>query len=419
MILSIVVILSCCIVSFAHCGYYFNNQASHQQPLSGREFRHVVGTSAVSVLSIGYFLAGLAIQIIRDLVETHTYWYHNTLLYIWISFSTIALLVPTWLLFNKLTKLPITFSFVMSMFWGGAIFSIIFSGILNTILMIAIWPRISPDCNIGQVMMGTGIPPSTQECLEKQWFQWVFTPGLVEEGLKFAVLLTIRTNLQEIVSACWLTRCLRSSQTPVPCCAWMLKLATSPSSIVIAGIAAGGGFASLENVQYVSKIMAMAGNEEDPWAPSIRVRTAFMHMLWTGIIAIVFAVEKFLAPKAWSLKFVAYAASMCLHGTFNCFATFGELGAAGQKACDACDASNSEVWTDSITCIQCHYLGDYRGWEGYESRLSTITIVLFSVLMVVFALVIEPKWQRSLATSAPGVREDVEMQSSQMTNETQ
>jgi len=326
-----------------HCCFYARKPANTSQPLSRREFRHVVGTTGCTAASWWYFLAGLIMHALMDfLMKTGIFYVFG---YLCIS-ATSLLYVGGMMLVTKTrwfgVKVPIKCGWVFSMLWLGGLFAILVAGILNTYELTFLWPNLDMTCNIANEM-GLG-PDGAQTknrtdrgCMIFRWIQWTLTAGVNEEVLKFAVLARIRSSVHDVVNSRCLTRCLRSSNTPgVPCCAWYLKLATSPWAVVLAGMASGAGFASMENINYVSKIQAAfrgcqaRGDMQSCvdqgvtwWTAAVRMRTASIHICMSGTPAVAMAYEQFIDPSEWRLKWFALLGVIVAHGTHNASPQWG------------------------------------------------------------------------------------------------
>eukprot|EP00933_Yihiella_yeosuensis_P055884 TRINITY_DN5483_c0_g1_i1.p1 TRINITY_DN5483_c0_g1~~TRINITY_DN5483_c0_g1_i1.p1 ORF type:complete len:481 (+),score=29.75 TRINITY_DN5483_c0_g1_i1:91-1533(+) len=314
-------LVSCCVCSSAYLRHFFSGPTATPMPLSRREFRHVIGTTGCTVFSWLYCGSGLLLNVMKDhFYKTGVFYTYG---YMCVCLTSVIYVGMAWVISKAVVRgLPVKAGFVMSMFWTGAIYSIFLGGFLNSLYILAIWPNVDETCSITQQMVeGHGVPRDDVECFYTLWLEWIFTAGLNEETLKFMVLMRLRTSLEEIVSSCWLTKCLRSSTTPgVPMCAWFLKLAPTPCAVVLSGMAAGAGFATLENVDYVTKIQGLS---DDPWMASIRLFSASIHICMTGTCAVAYAFELFLSPGAWMLKYLALGAMIFLHGTFNASTAWG------------------------------------------------------------------------------------------------
>ncbi|CAJ1336134.1 unnamed protein product [Effrenium voratum] len=315
-------LLACCTGCAFAClnvGHFFREPRSPPQPLSRTELRHLIGRTACTFWTIIFFFAGLILHMATadgdSILEGE--------LFLMESLGAVVVLVPAWFLANRITKHPVKAGFMMSFFWSGAIFSTELAGVFNTALLL-FWQSLDPTCNAA-IPQGPSWPfdaPSAS-CVGKAALEWILTPGIVEESLKFVVLTRLVTSLEEAVNSQALTRCPRMSMWPgLPCCGWFLKLASSPALVVLAGMSAGAGFGSMENVQYIAKLSGLVKATGDIGPASVRVFTAMLHIAMTGTCAFFLAISMFSPGKPKFVKYIGWALMVLGHGTYDAFCTF-------------------------------------------------------------------------------------------------
>lgn len=279
-------------------------------PLSREEFRSLVGRENCIWISIILFVAVTLFQLSKD-------GFLGATLFVGTWLASVLIILPAWWCMNRVACEPIRFGVVVAMFWTGAIFATSMAALTNS-LFISFFFKMDPNCN---ALFPVGIEwpfgPPTQNCVAKAWAQWIFSPGLVEEGFKVMCLLRLCTSLQEAAESKCLQRCPRSSERSwCVTCGWFLKLAPSPASVVLCGMAVGGGFSSVENIKYDFQ----AG---DVSIALLRLVSASMHICMTGVSAVFFAHALFLEPKQrWWMKYIGVLAMGIFHGSFDGTAMF-------------------------------------------------------------------------------------------------
>jgi len=206
------------------------------------------------------------------------------------------------------------------MFWTGALFATTVAGTLNVILL-TVWKVSDPNCN-ATLPVGEEWPfgPAPVSCVLRAWVEWILTPGIIEETAKFLCLWRLCTTVEEATKSCCLRRCPRSSENSnFVCCGWFLKLAPSPASFVLCGMAVGGGFATLENVEYVSRATGIA-------SATPRLFSAVLHICMTGISSFTLAYALFLVGRERKrrtvVKYSGLVLMMLFHGSYDAVCTF-------------------------------------------------------------------------------------------------
>eukprot|EP00931_Biecheleriopsis_adriatica_P043649 TRINITY_DN24949_c0_g1_i2.p1 TRINITY_DN24949_c0_g1~~TRINITY_DN24949_c0_g1_i2.p1 ORF type:complete len:590 (-),score=74.24 TRINITY_DN24949_c0_g1_i2:46-1815(-) len=371
-------LLSGCAFGCVHCTFFFNKPPSSPQPLSRRELRHLVGRTACTFYSVILWLLGLVMNMIFP-NDDRTRWL-NTACYVFICLSTILILFPSWLLSRRITKEPVKAGLLMNMFWSGAIFSAGIAGIPNTIL-IAIWQQLDPDCN-AMLPVGENWPWSAPSgtCVAKATLEWILTPGIVEESLKFVVLLRLVTSLEEAVNSRALTRCPRMSEIPgFVCCGWFLKLAPSPIAVVLCGMAVGGGFSAMENVGYINSAKPEVFATGDLMPAAARLFSAALHITMTGTCAFFLASWKFSDCRRWWLKYMGFLLMMIGHGCYDSLCTLGAAMPPDQCFTRvSCSSSLGCIFDrkgDLASC-ECEFgIGNTTGKPGsYKCKASNATL---------------------------------------------
>lgn len=306
----------CCV----NCLHFLCAPASPPQLLSRTELRHLLGTTACTFWTILLLVAGGLKHFIT--AQPGERWLEEAL-FIIESFGAIVVLVPSWYLVNRFSKEPVKAGLIMSMFWAGAIFSAECAGIFNTLLLL-IWTAADPDCN-ATMPVGPKWPMEAPSggCVAKANLEWVLTPGIVEESFKFMVLLRLVTSLEEAMKSKALTRFPRMSTIScMPCCGWFLKFAASPAVVVLCGMAAGAGFGSLENVQYIAKLSGVVKATGSILPASVRIFTAMLHIAMTGTCSFFLAISLFSQRKRPFVKFIGWIMMVIGHGSYDAFCTF-------------------------------------------------------------------------------------------------
>ncbi|CAK9079297.1 unnamed protein product [Durusdinium trenchii] len=190
--------------------------------------------------------------------------------------------------------------------------------------MLLFWTALDSTCN-AQLPVGPNWPFEAPSggCIAKANLEWVLTPGIVEETSKFIVLTRLVTSLEEAMNSRALTRWPRSSTTScMPCCGWFLKMASSPAVVVLCGMAVGGGFGSLENVQYIAKISGLVKQLHNILPATVRIYTAILHVAMTGTCAFFLSISMFSERKRPFVKFIGWILMVICHGTYDAFCTF-------------------------------------------------------------------------------------------------
>jgi len=302
-----------------NCAHFLCAPVSPPQLLSRTELRHLLGTTACTFWTILLLLAGA----LKHFISGGSQRWLEVELFLIESFGAIVVMVPAWYIVNRFSTEPVKAGLIMSMFWSGAIFSAECAGIFNTILLL-IWTSADPNCN-ASLPVGPTWPfeAPSGSCVAKANLEWVLTPGIVEESFKFMVLLRVVTSLEEAMKSKALTRFPRMSSIPcMPCCGWFLKFAASPAVVVLCGMAAGAGFGSLENVQYVAKLSGIVKATGSILPASVRIFTAMLHIAMTGTCSFFLAVSLFSQRKRPFVKFIGWIMMVFGHGTYDAFCTF-------------------------------------------------------------------------------------------------
>ncbi|OLQ02635.1 hypothetical protein AK812_SmicGene14478 [Symbiodinium microadriaticum] len=147
-------------------------------------------------------------------------------------------------------------------------------GFPNTGLLL-LWEKLDPECN-AETPLGPKWPFESPDssCLFKATVEWILTPGVVEEGLKFVVLTRLVTSVEEAVKSRALTRFPRMS-----------------------------GFSYMENIDYLAKIAPTVFATRNILTAEVRLFAAILHIAMTGTCAFFLAVSMF-SPggKRWYMK---------------------------------------------------------------------------------------------------------------------
>jgi len=185
-------------------------------------------------------------------------------------------------------------------------------------LMVQFWAWLNPVCYI--TWPGDNWPwgRTSMACIMTNVVQWILTAGIIEEGFKFLALLRLRptpSTIQDGINAC------RCSFPCLPRACWM-RLADTPLSVALCGLAVGAGLATTENFMYIfsEENRTKAFEEGDLAAAYGRIGASFMHMTWTGYAACGLAKWQFMCPtnpdrpaRRASYLFTP----IVLHGLFN------------------------------------------------------------------------------------------------------
>jgi len=300
----------CCGNLFFSCSTFDVQLPREPLRLARNEFRALMGRESCTCFTVVFYIVGLLLQLTRGGAT-------GAIFYILISLTAIAVLIPAWLLLQRMTPEPINPGLLLSMFWSGGLFSTNVAGIFNTLLMLK-WNRDDHYCNL-MLPVGTGWPrqPAPLDCVGRAWLQWILTPGIVEESLKAVCLLRLCTTVEQAARSYCLKRCPRSSENSnFVCCGWFYKLAPSPVSFVLCGMAVGAGFATMENVGYMEKMPDVA-------TASVRLFSALLHICMTGMCSFTIAYGLFLGERLkWPIMLSGWLAMVVFHGTFDAACTF-------------------------------------------------------------------------------------------------
>lgn len=87
-------------------------------------------------------------------------------------------------------------------------------------------------------------------------------------------------------------------------------------------MAAGAGFGSLENVQYVAKLSGIVKATGSILPASVRIFTAMLHIAMTGTCSFFLAISLFSQRKRPFVKFIGWIMMVIGHGTYDAFCTF-------------------------------------------------------------------------------------------------
>jgi len=292
--------------------FYFRCRVSQPLPLARNEFRALVGRESCTCFTAAFYLLGLFLQFARGGAT-------GAIMYMLISLTAIAVLVPARLVLQRMTHEPINPGLLLSMFWSGALFSTNVAGILNTLLMLK-WNHDDPYCSM-MLPVGTQWPwqPAPLDCVGRAWLQWILTPGVIEESMKAACLLRLCTTIEKAARSHCLRACPRSSENSnFVCCAWFYKLAPSPVSFVLCGMAVGAGFATMENVDYIARMPDVA-------SASLRLFSAMLHICMTGICSFTIAYGLFLGRRwKWPILLSGWLTMIVFHGSYDAACTFSQ-----------------------------------------------------------------------------------------------
>ena len=312
----------CIFFSLVNLGHFFSQPATEPQALSRTELRHLVGRTACTFWSVVLLLVGVSITV--NLAEPGKGLVDGEL-YLMRSLASILVLTPSWLLANRITKEPVKAGLLLSMFWSGALFCGPFAGTLNSTLL-GTWRKWDRTC-YAESPLGLGplwpYEDASASCLAKVWVEWILTPGLVEESLKFMVLLRLVPTLKDAFHSACLTHFPRSSFFRfMPCCGWFLKLAPSPVVVLLCGVAVGAGFSTMENVAYINQV-TLEAEKHGAWIALPRLFSSMLHMSLTGTCAFSLAVSMF-STRGRYFKYLGWLLMVLTHGTFDAFCDFEE-----------------------------------------------------------------------------------------------
>lgn len=318
---TLVALVSGCIFLCVNFGYCATQPVAEPQPLSRNELRHLLGRTSCTFYTIILLLAGLIFHTAMAPSGNRVLEFGLELTK---SLAALIILLPMWLLANRMSKEPIKAGHVMSFFWCGALFSAGIAGFPNTGLLL-LWEKLDPECN-AETPLGPKWPFESPDssCLFKATVEWILTPGVVEEGLKFVVLTRLVTSVEEAVKSRALTRFPRmSGASGMPCCGWFLKIAASPVVVVLSGMSVGAGFSYMENIDYLAKIAPTVFATRNILTAEVRLFAAILHIAMTGTCAFFLAVSMF-SPggKRWYMKYVGFVLMMFGHGIYDAICTF-------------------------------------------------------------------------------------------------
>ena len=176
-------------------------------------------------------------------------------MYMCTCFTTLAFIVPLW----QEVREHVPMGMLASTFWLSGTVAVVVSFTINSVLM-SIWSVACPSC---QPMYPRDVLDenvfSSFGCLVLVMVQWILTPGLVEEVAKCIALVRLKPTPAAAESA---VHNLTSSASTVDgnpfiaslksyCAVSWYRLALTPSAMCLAGLAAGGGFATVENFWFI------------------------------------------------------------------------------------------------------------------------------------------------------------------------
>eukprot|EP00401_Gymnodinium_catenatum_P040856 CAMPEP_0117615546 /NCGR_PEP_ID=MMETSP0784-20121206/84595_1 /TAXON_ID=39447 /ORGANISM="" /LENGTH=410 /DNA_ID=CAMNT_0005419285 /DNA_START=62 /DNA_END=1290 /DNA_ORIENTATION=+ len=189
-------------------------------------------------------------------------------------------------------------------------------------LMVWFWSWLNPVCYITYPADNWPWGHTSAGCVMVNVVQWVLTAGIIEEGFKFAALLRLRPTPSKVRDGINFCRC----SIPFLPRAWWMRLADTPLSVALCGLAVGGGLATTENFMYIfnSESRSAAFTQDDFTAVYGRIGASFVHMAWTGYAACGLAKWQFMCPTNPERppRRASYLLTpIVLHGLFNWSAT--------------------------------------------------------------------------------------------------
>eukprot|EP00929_Paragymnodinium_shiwhaense_P072268 TRINITY_DN36684_c0_g1_i1.p1 TRINITY_DN36684_c0_g1~~TRINITY_DN36684_c0_g1_i1.p1 ORF type:complete len:456 (-),score=51.42 TRINITY_DN36684_c0_g1_i1:286-1653(-) len=320
-------------IQVAHIGPLPN--ASGPLLLDERTERHLRGNCCSR---LGWAICWCAFFMWLTFVQALTA--HQPMFIIWAIGCTLftGVLVPggAWMAMGQPRNVGI--GLLIDFFWWGYIGGTTIAGILNGV-NISVFAAMTPRCAIARPHTGEAeylvadTPFGRYSCQIWQMVQWTLTPGLYEEVFKSIwVLLRIKTKPRwnsEQQMACpgncatkeVPTKTCLCLRTDVCTCWW--RLVETPEAVVLCALAAGAGFESGENIQYMLNPARLADTMQreeliTQVAVSNTVRALmFMHILWTGYVGLRMAQRIFNEPSKKPSLVTMYLPVMVIHGLWD------------------------------------------------------------------------------------------------------
>jgi len=269
------------------------------------------------------YLVALALTAIRWSEDGITYrsWWCVTKMF---CCTFIAALVWVWYLWHSTTREgEVPPGLLISVWFTTGTVSVACCSVCNW-SMVQLWSWMDPYCYITYPADNWPWSYTSRRCVFVNMVQWILTAGIIEETFKFASLLRLQPTRAKIQANLHRRRCGDRWRS---CCgllprAWVLRLADSPISVALCGVAAGGGLATTENFMYIfsQESIRKAFTEGDLESAFGRVAASFAHMVWTGYAACGLAKWQFLEPHHphRPRRRTSYLlAPIVLHGLFN------------------------------------------------------------------------------------------------------
>jgi len=222
---------------------------------------------------------------------------------------------------------------LVSIFWTSGTIGVGCAAALNYSVL-HIWPLIDPHCHPLHPL-GAGWPeePPSIWCMAKSSVEWMLMAGLIEESVKFIVLLRLLPS-PEAAADCQLLPCCcrrRRSSRPGRCrlvCGQLLRsswfrLAPTPYAFAIASLASGAGLATTENFHYIffdTESFQTALESGDLTHALGRIISTCAHILWTGLAGIHLARWHFLPaghPDRPRFRWTGMLVPIVSHGLFD------------------------------------------------------------------------------------------------------
>mmetsp|Transcript_36895 Transcript_36895/g.82959 ORF Transcript_36895/g.82959 Transcript_36895/m.82959 type:complete len:381 (+) Transcript_36895:437-1579(+) len=153
----------------------------------------------------------------------------------------------------------------------------------------------------------------TTVCLVNTVIQWICTAGLVEETVKFVTLYRLVPTLAPV------TELRRSGSSVKRCCEGLYRLGPHPYTIALCSLASAGGFATMENFEYIFLGSAEPGTIA--LSGIARLFSASFHLACTGTAGALYA--RLVYRRGWDGMLYAWAfcvpVAAVLHGLFDAF----------------------------------------------------------------------------------------------------
>jgi len=295
-------------------------------PLDGRTERHMRGACFGDLGWAICWLSAYAVCIIATLavapqrsIELLTTWFCTVL-------AGVGVPLLTWICMGQ--KYGVAIGMLAEFFWWGGIGGVVLAIIAEMLMQVFfVSSGLFPNCN-----MASRHPDQSFGCQLFIYFQWVLTPGLWEELFKgLWVWARFKSNPR------WASReedndCVQRYQTEnVPtrtcfafqstmCTCWW-RIAETPVAVWMGALAAGGGFESIENIEYMFQVKAAGG----AFANLFRAALC-CHVLWTGYLGMQLARRQFNPPEQKPNLATAFLPPIMLHGAWDYVASSGQTG---------------------------------------------------------------------------------------------